>query len=455
MTLVPSHLRPLSGNNLLVFLLFSILMISCASSAGGTKSPRIITPDKSEDKKEEVAVIKVDTVQWTFASEDTDPPISAESKVGSYILNKIKKDHYNVAVMLPIRTGTSVPNLDKNNKKFADFYAGLKLSGSEQNDVSISVKTYYTNRDINSLERILTDFEYFQPDLIIGSYEREVLSQTADWAIENRVPLISPWLSSTKITEENVFYLQMRPSTTNYYEKMLRHINYNYAPEKVCIIGRDTLDDTKIRALRRINENMASLPETEEFDQLLIRQDQIMQDDSIFFEKFESGIEVFVLPQYALRDEIYVYSCLRKLYAEKGENEFYIYTMPILLNSDRIDVNILKNLNTRTVEFRYPDKRNPEVQKFRNQYYNNYGWLPTADAYYGYDLMNFIAYGLENYGQYFHYYMTDKPLDLMQMKVDIAPYYKNEGEDRPDFLTNRHLYIIEYDDDHFVIKDIK
>jgi len=456
MILVPNRQQPLSGSKFIIVLLIGITLMGCASSSISTKSPNVIKPDVKKEKETEVAAIPVDTIQWTEVSEEDATPISTESKVGSFILDRVKKDRYKVALLLPVRAGASVPALDDNNKKYAEFYAGMKLSGRDESEVDIDVKTYYTNRSVSSISQILSDFDFYQPDVIIGGFETEVIRQTADWARTNRVPMISPWKSSNRVTEDNVFFLQMRPSTTEYYEKMLTHVNYNYAPEKVCIIGREGADDSKIRVLRRINERMASLPETQEFDQMLLSQEDIMETDSIFYEKFEEGIEAFVIPHFAWKDEVYVYSCLRKLYAEKGENEFYVYTMPLVLNSDRVDVNILKNLNTRTVEFRYPDKRNPEVQAFKESYYNTYGWLPTEHAYYGHDMMKFISYGLANHGQYFHYYMAGESLDLMQMKIAIEPYNKNkDDDDRPDFMSNKHLYIIEYDTDHFVIKDIK
>ncbi|MFT4565614.1 MAG: hypothetical protein ACI9FN_000567 [Saprospiraceae bacterium] len=451
-------LLQLSGNRIIIVLIALGLLISCASStpARGTK---VLDPDKHKEKEEEVVAIPVDTVQWTVVPEEDSPPITSDdARVESYLLEKVKKDYYKIALLLPFRIDESIaiPNLSSNNEKFASFYAGMKLAGKEQADVRISVKTYYTDRDLTKLSSILEDMDRDQPDLIIGSYDSAIISKTAEWAKSNRVPLISPWGSSTKITEENVFYLQLRPSITNYYEKMLEHINDNFDRYKVYMLGREErADQTMFRVIRRINERNSPLPEVTPYNELILSMDQLMNEDSLFIEVLEEGAQAFILPQYASTDDAYVYSCLRKLYAEKGDSDIYIYTMPMLLNSDRIDINIFKNINTRTCEFRFPDPRNPDVQNFRSQYYNSYGWLPTKDSYYGYDVMKFIAYGLENHGQYFHYYMQNESLDLMQMKINIKPYHKVEGSERPDFLVNDHLYLIEFDTDHFDIKDIR
>ena len=98
--------------------------------------------------------------------------------------------------------------------------------------------------------------------------------------------------------------------------------------------------------------------------------------------------------------------------------------MPIALNSERIDIDILKNLNIRTPEFRFPDYKDSDVQDFRELFYTTYGWLPSEDAYYGFDLMSFISYGLQRHGQYFHYFMAGEELQLMQMKINIQPYQR-------------------------------
>ncbi|MEL6390161.1 MAG: hypothetical protein AAFQ02_08345 [Bacteroidota bacterium] len=456
----PNRLR-LSNGSSLMLALGMVLFMGCASSSSVSKRPKVITPDRSTTKEVEEIPTRVDTISWTFVPESETPPISAESRVESFRLDKSVKERYRVALLLPMRLETVQPNLDANNRKFAEFYAGFKLAAEGISNVNLDIKTYYTNRDLNTLDRILQDLEFYNPDLVIGSYESEVIKRTAEWGRENRVPVISPWLSSTKVAEDNVFYLQLRPSITSYYEEMLRHINDNYEGSEVVLLGREEQDATKNRILRRLQEELSPTPLANVYQELYVEEEELMEGDSIFYEAFELGAKAFVLPHYSSsRDDRYVYSCLRKLYAEQAEREFTVYTMPILLRSERIDLNMLKNLNTRTIEFRFPDQRDPEIQQIRENYYRTYGWLPGDDAYYGYDLLQFIALGLEEHGQYFHYYMAGQTIDLSQMKIHIEPYFKDENEmlddrSRPDFMSNRHLYVIAYENDHFVIKDIR
>jgi len=96
---VPSHLPLLSGNKWGVILLYFFFLMGCSSSTTSTARTKVIKPDSSVPPKvEEVAKIEVDTVQWTFRSEELYPPISAASRVASFELAKVEKDYYRIAL---------------------------------------------------------------------------------------------------------------------------------------------------------------------------------------------------------------------------------------------------------------------------------------------------------------------------------------------------------------------
>lgn len=470
---VPNRQRPLNGNNIwrtIVLLSIVLFFAACATTNTTTREPKVIEPNKdSTSKVDKEVLIEVDTVAWTFKPVDEAPPITNESKVEAYSLERVEKDYYRIALLLPFQIKQDIPNIDKINKKFADFYAGIKMAAGLEDRLNAQIKVYYTNRpssrgkdlvtkqsEMSQVDNIIQQFRSQPPDIIIGSYQNEVLSKLAAYAEEYRVPLISPWKASTRITSENPFYLQMRPGIDSYYETIVNHVQQNYKPEDVFIIEKEnSRDAAKTKILLKIHHELFDSTKTGTFQVANIALDSLMDAEANVFDTIlMKGAKAFILPHYSsTTDEAFVYSCLRKMYGEKGYHIFHVYTLPVALNSERVDVNILKNLNIRTAEFRFPNNQDKKVQSFREAFQKRYGWLPTSDAYYGFDLMRFINFGLKNHGQYFHYFMADEPLDLMQMKVHISPYFKGEREGRlmPDMMVNKHLYIIEYDRDHFVI----
>lgn len=456
MILAQNHRLPLSGNKLWVVAFSMLCFMSCATSKTlNPSNPKILKPgtEKTEVAVKEDNRIKVDTAQWRYISDDLSKPIQSASfsAFKGSVLSKVEKSVYNVALLMPFR-GTQ---LDENNMKFAQFYAGFKLAAAKDSEVFIKIRTYTTERSADALKRIIADLELSLPDIIIGPYETELLQGIAEFAKKNRITIISPWKSSTKITENNPYFLQLRPNITDYYEQMIAHINANFDRSKVCILGRPgSQDNTKTRVLQKLNQDRASVPIVQPFREYLISQDTLMQTDStVFTTEFSKGVEVFIIPHYIARDESYVYSCLRKLYAEKGNQQFYVYTMPLAINSDQVDLNILKNLNIRACEFKFVDMRNPVIQQLREKFFLEYGYLATEDAYFGYDVMEFLKKGLARDGQYFHYYMRDQTHDFSQMAIKVKAVSNND--DQLDYLVNAHMYLIEFDQDHFTAKTIQ
>ena len=450
-------LRQLSnGSNWCFSLALFFVLISCSSPTTSTARTKVIKPEKKiPEVKEEV--IPVDTIAWTVVSENEAPPIETTGKVASYGLEKVEKDEYRIAILLPMKIKQDIPTLDPINKKFADFYAGIKMAAQSDHDVRAQVDVYYTDREEAKLDEILSKLQYNMPDVIVASYASKLIAKTAAFGAANRIPVISPWLSSPRVAQENVFYLQMRPSIEHYYKRIIEHIQQNYLKEEVRIVQRvDGSDRAKTRLLHKVQEELSELPILTPYETFDVDIDSLMNAEaSVFDTALVQDVKAFIVPHYKSTDESFVYTCLRKMYGEKLGRDFQVYTMPVTLNSERIDINLLKNLSVRTAEFRFPNKQNSEVQHFRKSFFDAYGLLPQEDAYYGYDLMSFILNGLSTNGQYFHYFMAGEDISLMQMNVHIQPFFKSEDKGYPDFMVNDHLYIIEYVGDHFEVKDIR
>ena len=433
---VPSRPQRSNGNRVLGLGLVLLILFGCASSSVATRNgTQILENPSSGDANEENTspTLTVDTVEWTLVSDEV---INSETPKAA-ILGEVKKESYDIALLIPFRsTGTfATPALDANKLKFAHFYAGMKyaIAQSGFGGPEINIRTYDTNRSKSDFRKIMSDMRIGKPDLIIGPYETDLIAEAARFAKENRIPLISPWRASTRVTSDNPYFLQLRPNITEYYKKIVR----------------------QIRAIQEINEDESPMPVVQPYEGLLVYEDSLMVADSMVFDHvFAQDARVFVLPHFSSRDEGFLYSCLRKLYAEKGDREIFVYAMPLALNSDRVDINILKNLNLRICEYRFADIRNPEIMEFRQAYYDSFGWLPTEDSYFGYDVMNLLYYGLDKYGQYFHYRMVGETVDFVQMSVHIEPYSK-EGTEDLDYMMNSHLSIIEFVGDRFTVKNIR
>ena len=460
MTSVRSLPRLLNGNRyFLSLLLFGGLIFGCSTSKNSipTNSP-VLEPNITEEKDDKLGPI--DTVQWTILSEDDFPPINSSPEMKIPAMKREFNKTYEIALLIPFQTSgaNESTSLNYNKVRFSHFYSGIRmaLSSYQEDEIEINISTYDTNRSSEDFDRVLQRMDRVRPDVIAGPYQREFIRQIADYAKEKRIPVISPWLSSTSITSDNLFYLQIRPNILEYYRNIVKHVNANHDRSRIWLIGRDRgQDENKLQAIQQLNQQESILPVVQPYPECSLSLDTLMQTDSLVFtDIFEKGVDAFVLPHYIPRDEKYLYSALRKIYAEKGDRDIKVYALPLALTSEEVDLNILKNLDINICEYKFPNPGNDDVKEFRKSYFETFGWLPIEDSYYGFDLMNFIIYGLENHGKYFHYYMIDEKLDLLQMTMHIRPFSRNQEKEETDYLMNSHLYMIEFDNDHFVVKDI-
>lgn len=454
-----NHLQLLNGSKMILFYCLSFFCLACSSSKDlpRSKKPTVIKSDvaiKTKDVPEEV--LSMDTIRWVIESEEMYPPITGETK-DEMGLGDVRKEVYEIALLIPFRlTDSGVSDMEPNNIKFAQFYSGLKMAVESNPNTNVRIKTYETNRRLNDIDKILEELNYSLPDLIIGPYETDALSKAAEFAKLHEIPLISPWKAANRVTIDNPYYLQIRPNVSAYYEAVVAHMTYNFDRSNIRIISNaNGREKNMVAFIQNINQEKSNLPLVQPIKEYQVNEDSLRSSESMVFKRaFDNGANVFFLPQYnAAQDEEFMYECLRKLSAEKGTNEIFVYAMPMTLNSEKVDLNIIKNIHLRICEYKFADERNPEIISFKNRFFNQYGWLPTEDAYFGNDLMKFVLMGLDRYGKYFHYYLKDSKVDLSQMSIEVKAYYDSNGDFA--YLMNDHFYIIEFEKDHFQVQSIK
>ena len=134
MTSVPSRQRLLSGNSWFISIFTAFILFGCASSSTSSARTDILKPDVKE-VEETAPVLVADTIEWTFRSEEEFPPVTVDTKVAAYRIDKVTREFYKIALLLPMRIKQTVPSINTNNKKFADFYAGIQLAAQKERDL--------------------------------------------------------------------------------------------------------------------------------------------------------------------------------------------------------------------------------------------------------------------------------------------------------------------------------
>src|SRR5688572_2356967 len=125
---------------------------------------------------------------------------------------KIQKRNYKVALILPFKG-----NNYASSKIATEFYYGFKVAvDSVASKMKVGVKLYVMNssaaNDSDKTEEKY-DFEKLKGmDLIIGPLYSANIRPVAEFAKENKIPIVSPFTKSTTLLEGNPYAIKITPS---------------------------------------------------------------------------------------------------------------------------------------------------------------------------------------------------------------------------------------------------
>ena len=453
MTSVLSHRQPLSGSNkVIVFILLVFFIASCSTTTEVVRPERDTTVTR--DTRKRPADTKVDTVQWTEVDAEDFQPIEYDGTP------RIEKESlYRAALLVPFNARNYNEGVNSSDEeRFIQFYAGarLGLDDLQKEGVSLVLDVYDTEGSEATLKSKLRNIDD-DTHLIIGPYERNLLRSAAQFAKDNEIPLVSPWQSSSRIAEENPFYLQLRPSLRDHYDKMVEAALRRFKAEQIIILKKeDGSDDNRVDYLQQVGKSLLRT-ELDPFMEYPVNSDSLILGETYFMDLFSEESEtVFLIQNYSFDDEDFVYNSLRKLSAAKGLRSATVYGLPILLDTEKIDFNLYKIMNVKVVRSRFVDPNSDSVKAFRKGFFDRYGALPSEEAYYGYDIISYFGNALKKFGKQFQFFLDQHSDDLLQINFDIQKTYLEGGTVSDDFrdinyFINKHLDIIEFEENKFKV----
>lgn len=468
---VPSLLQRLSGNNIILILLTSIVtLLSCSTTKPVYSPGKINTPEPVQDVLVEQ---KMDTVVWEITPEEEMPPITSERfEEPSYE----KKDLYNVAMFLPIeaqKDGAEAMAIKENSttNRFVSFYAGalMALVDLENEGVNLRVDVYDSQRSVEKVSRELNSLDFRNMDAIIGPYgsnrNKQGLVETAEFGKENEITVVSPWYASSSLAKANPYYVQLRPNLIDHFQRMLKHAKENFEDDEILLLGRDHLDARKQRSdanliatLQRLHKEISGNMSTSNLRVFDANPDSLSIGETAFDSLFyEPGRKAVIIPYFASSDESFIYNSLRRINGEKAFEPVHVYAMPIVLESEQIGFNLYRNLNMKICRSKFVDRVKPSVKNFEREYFARFGAIPNNHAYHGYDVMFFVGANLYNYGRNFQFFV-DEPQEYLQSSFRLEKVPLKDAPSNPElsdemmefnYFVNKHLDIIEFEGEYF------
>jgi len=383
---------------------------------------------------------KKDTVIYQQPPKKEPEPVRADS----FVLKNANRSSFNILLIAPFRTSVS-DSLLPESVRFLQFYAGIQMALSDY-DRNAAKGVHLLAVDEGGkagVEKRLTSKSEYIPDCVIGPYDIEALKYAAEWGRTNQTLVVSPWISSSSITGDNPFYLQIKAGLNTQFKTIGKHVLKNYETKNVFVVGK-TVDDPRLKHFKR--------EAGYDFQELILKEEELATSQDILLESYfqKDKPVVFVLPQTSAKDENFVYHFLRRVISEKLDREVIVYGTHRWLDYKEEIVDFINKLNARICLSNFMQVDAQEVDKFRLRYYDVYREFPRSDAFEGYDLMQFLLYTV-NHESSIGTFKVDMEPKYFQTKFKIDPVSKDDNDLKLDYFENGYAKIVKMDQYKLVI----
>ncbi|WP_143960082.1 ABC transporter substrate-binding protein [Litoribacter populi] len=296
-----------------------------------------------------------------------------------------------VAVVLPFNYngGSGVSRLQGNNFVF-EYYQGLKLAVEEakKEGVDVLIRTFDTERNVGVTEKILEDPFFKLADVIIGPVYPEEVSLVSLFAERQGIPQINPLSNLDDNLEVAGKSYLFRPSTTSMSKGILDYAQRKATEKKIAIAYSASAKDELLA--KQLAENARR------------KGFQIVKSEKIegrntrdFFSSLgiERGGSPTVNMVVVLSDDPNVAS------PTFGVIESINSRVPILVPDSWLYFNfasfeMMEHQNIRFIGNNTVDFESPDLETFRESFFDKYQTFPGIFAHLGYETLYWVQENL-------------------------------------------------------------
>ena len=451
---VQSHRQRLSGSSIVIACVCACIIFSCASPRPAVTPPPATFPDEDKikvyDPKSDTEIlvprdaIKVDTIAWT---KDPAPPIVTDNVI---IKDKpVKKASYDIAFLMPFNAVNSDvfgEQQDSRLNRFIQYYAGITLAKHriDSMGMAITVHSYDATVPNKPIDKIIENPEIKKADVIVGPYEKKDLEIMSSFGLKNEVMVVSPWLPSFSIEEENPFFIQLYPSLGTHALAIMDYIRDDMAGKKVFVVARNNA--TEINRIKLFT----AYPDVNVEELIISDTSPDLEKTDLHKYLDDTKGTIFILPYYAKTDETFVNSFMRKLHADKDTREAIVFGLPQWVGFNNLNPNYMESLSLHLSISAFIDVASQDYTYFRNSFLKTFHTIPDLNAFLGYDLMMWLAGSLSREGQEGLIGNMDPNQYGLASGFDIRPVYKSDlssGKSEmkvPSYYENSRIRILQY-----------
>ncbi|MFC6999286.1 ABC transporter substrate-binding protein [Rufibacter roseus] len=304
----------------------------------------------------------------------------------------IKKNEYNVAVMLPFNVTEQGVQVDKRNLFVTDFYAGI-LSAQDslqKQGARINLFPYDTSNDTAQVRQVMELPELASMDLIIGPVFKVNSAFASKIAKERNLNMVNPFSDDLDITFGNPFMYMMETSLATQGKRAAAYA-YQAFPNKTAVVVFDSTpnDTTFAGNFRRAYIALGGK---------VVAYQKINSKSGANMSSALGNVNLKDLGVLVVQSSAANVSNSTVSFLEQRASK-----VPVLVPSAWLEMNqiSLSQLDFLEMYFHYPkyiDPENSNVQQFKRAYARKYNLPPSNFTYSGFELMNYYGKQLQEKG---------------------------------------------------------
>ncbi len=377
-----------------------------------------------------------------FASNDT--PVSKT------------KDRYTVSLLFPFLSSTLDPSpVKKKNQFVLDLYEGIKLAKDtlEGEGIHVDILAYDTERNSETLKKLLESDELKATDLIVGPLFQEEVMPVQEFSMNNKINIINPVSNNSDFLGQNPFALLSQPSHETLGTKSADWVAENVR-RKTCMVYYGESVKDSVMAFNFIKQAIASgvnVVYAEEVHKETMGRIISTLASPTEFDEFRNPIQFKLKVDsigsiFVASDNPLIYSKVISSVETRGDS-IRIIGNESWLKDTSIDLGIYERLGICLAAPTFSSSLNPGFIEFRRRYIVKHGSFPsTYDNYakIGYEFMIFAGRALHQYGVYFQQGLSG---------AGIVPGFLFEGYNYTKSRDNQLVPFIQFQEGQLVVTD--
>jgi LysM repeat protein len=350
-----------------------------------------------------------------------------------------------VGLLLPFELDIKSLNLEIENndklncdalpktKPFFEFYQGLLLNLKElkQNNIAVDLYVYNTKKEAATAKNIILKPEIKQLDFIIGPIYKNIFDTVLLYLPKN-IPIINPLVDVSNSKNMSNIIIQNKTSDEFIYNEIIRYIS-NFENANYVILHNGSKNELNLIAkYKNIFFNSIEAKDTAFVTSIDFKNGKLA---AIKNSIVKNRTNIIVIPS---TDEAFVTNAITNLHVASAKDSVILIGVEEWLKYN-IEVKYYHSLNLTIFKNRFVDYNSEEVNKFEQDFIDEYGNAPSIYSFVGYDTFNYYTKAFMSLGDNF-----SNCLNIYSKKGLSKKFIFEKIENK---FINKYINIVQYKKD--------